>query len=88
MIDPLVVKHSLSRGSPIFSQKVAKRPPCRGIDPRTRSLTSCNVNIQIIPATELRGLIYGRLGVPSAASCPDLASSKKEDLSWLDVGGE
>ena len=28
MIDPLVVKHSLFRGSPIFSQKVANRPPC------------------------------------------------------------
>ena len=30
MIDPLVVKDSFSRGSPIFSQKVAKRPPCLG----------------------------------------------------------
>ena len=27
MIDPLVVKHSLLRELPIFSQKVAKRPP-------------------------------------------------------------
>ena len=28
MIDPLVVKDSFLRGSPIFSQKVAKRPRC------------------------------------------------------------
>ena len=28
MIDPLVVKDSFLRGSPIFSQKVATRPPC------------------------------------------------------------
>ena len=27
MVDPLVVKDSFLRGSPIFSQQVAKRPP-------------------------------------------------------------
>ena len=36
MVEPLVVKDSFLRGSPIFSQKVAKRPPWQRILPQIK----------------------------------------------------